>query len=110
MKVFHFSSDKTMLVDGKKIFWRIKSVEIIEEKKIQTEEVLFKTNSPILLEKDKKPVLYNEPVFEEILNENIKHRFLNILNREPKKEIKFQPISMGKVVVKHTLKSFREIP
>ncbi len=108
IKIFNFSSDKTMLVDGRKIYWKIKKVEVVEEEEISSEEVVFKTNSPILLERDKKPVLYNEAIFEEVLNENIKQRFLTILGREPKRKLEFEPIEMGKVVVKHTLKSFRE--
>jgi CRISPR-associated endoribonuclease Cas6 len=108
IKIFNFSSNKTMLVNGKKIVWKIKSVEIIPEEKVENNEVLFKTNSPILLENDKKPILFNESIFEDVLNENIKQRFLKILNRKPKEKVKFEPLEMGKVVVKHTLKSFRE--
>ena len=112
LKTFQFSSDKNMLIDGKKISWQIKNVSVLNERPIKKETVIFKTNSPIIIEdKDDRPVLFNEERFEKELNE-VMDRILkspHIKGKGLEKPLKFEPIKMQKQVVKHTLKSFREL-
>ncbi len=112
LKTFQFSSDKNMLIDGEKISWQIKNVSVLNERPIKKETVIFKTNSPIIVEdKDDRPVLFNEERFEKELNE-VMDRILkspHIKGKGLEKPLKFEPIKMQKQVVKHTLKSFREL-
>jgi CRISPR-associated endoribonuclease Cas6 len=111
MKTFDFSSYENMLVDGEKIVLQIKNVAVLNERPIKKEEIVFKTNSPIIVEdKNDKPVLFSDKNFERELNE-ITDRILassHIKGKGLEKPLRFEPIKMSKQVVKHTLKSFRE--
>jgi len=111
LKTFRFSSDKNMLVNGEKIIWEIKKVIPLKERPILGDEVIFKTNSPILVEtRDDKPVIFSDENFEKELNE-ITNQILkspHIKGKGLERPLKFEPINMKKQVVKHTLKAFRE--
>ncbi|WP_456402459.1 CRISPR-associated endoribonuclease Cas6 [Persephonella sp.] len=111
LKFFDFSWNDSMLVNGKKIIWNIKSITVFPDKTIQNSTVTFKTNSPMIIEdKEDRPVLYNEPEFEECLNE-IADRILrakHIKGTGLSRPLKFEVVEMRKQVVKHTLKDFRD--
>jgi CRISPR-associated endoribonuclease Cas6 len=111
LKIFDFSSYENMLVDGEKIVLQIKNVAVLNERPVKKEEIVFKTNSPIIVEdKNDKPVLFSDKNFERELNE-ITDRILassHIKGKGLEKPLRFEPIKMSKQVVKHTLKSFRE--
>lgn len=111
LKTFDFSSYENMLVDGEKIVINVKSVNILNERPIKGDTVIFKTNSPIVLEdKEDNPILFNDKNFEKELNE-ITDKILSSKHIKGKglaRPIKFEPIKMDKQVIKHTLKSFRE--
>lgn len=111
MKVFNFSQYESMMVDGESIDISILDIYVINEKPILSDSIIFKTNSPILLEdKEDNPILFNEERFEKELNE-ITNRIMlspHIKGRLLEKPLKFEAIDMQKVVIKHTLKSFRE--
>ncbi len=111
LKSFDFSSDENMLVDGERITIDIKSVRILNERPIKSDNILFKTNSPILIEdKNDNPILFSDKNFEKELNE-ITDRILSsshIKGKGLEKPLKFEPIKMSKQVIKHTQKEFRE--
>jgi len=111
LKTFDFSSYENMLVDGERVIIQIKNVTMINEKPIKQDTVIFKTNSPILIEdKNDNPLLFSDKNFEEELN-TITNKILSsphIKGKGLEKPLKFEPINMNKQVVKHTLKSFRE--
>lgn len=111
LKTFDFSSYENMLVNGEKVILHIKRVNVLNEKPIRGNSVVFKTNAPIIVEdKNDNPVLFSDKNFEKELNE-ITDRILSsphIKGKGLEKPLKFEPIKMGKQVIKHTLKSFRE--
>jgi len=111
LKTFDFSSDENMLINGEKITWKIQKVVPLHEKPAQSDTIIFKTNSPIILEdRQDKPILFSNKDFEKHLNE-ITDRILkspHIKDKGLEKPLKFEPIKMRKQVIKHTLKSFRE--
>lgn len=98
---------------------------LVNEKKINSDEVVFKTLSPILIEdKDNKPILVDTVTKGE---ENLS--YLKVLSKDDfnihfntihsgilknlrgygvMSNLEFQPINLKKQVVKHTLKGFRE--
>lgn len=39
-----------MLVEGKKIIWKVRSITVFPDKVIKESSVLFKTNSPMIIE------------------------------------------------------------
>lgn len=118
-KEFDFSNDIKLKLDR---------VFMVNEKKINNGEVVFKTNSPILIEdKNGKPVLppfgkggmggfsdTNLNAFNEHFNA-IHNRILENIRGENGKKgkglflpLEFIPMQLKKQVVKHTLKGFRE--
>ncbi len=109
---FNFSSENNMLINGKKINWKIQKFVLLNERPITKNTVIFKTNSPIIVEdREDKPVLFNEERFERELNE-VMNRILkspHIKGKGLEEPLKFEPINMKKVVVKHTLRKFREL-
>ena len=111
LKFFDFSWNDSMLVEGKKIIWKVRSITVFPDKVIKESSVLFKTNSPMIIEdKEDRPVLFNQPEFEECLNE-IADRILkakHIKGSGLSKPLRFEPVEMRKQVVKHTLKDFRD--
>lgn len=111
LKNFDFSSDKNMLINGEKIVWQIEKVIPLNERPIKSENIVFKTNSPIIVEDENdNPVLFSDKDFEFHLNQ-ITDKILkspHIKGKGLEKPLKFEPIKMEKQVVKHTLKDFRE--
>jgi len=111
LKTFNFSSDENMLIDGKKISLNIKKVALLNESPITKDSVVFKTNSPIIIENENdNPVLFLDNNFEKELNE-VMDKILSskhIKGKGLEKPLRFEPVKMDKQVVKHTLKSFRE--
>lgn len=96
----------------------LEKVFLIPEKKINTDEIVFKTNSPILIEdKTGRPLL---PIDTDLsfFNEqfNIIHeKILQDLRADSGKKgkglyqnLEIVPINIKKQIVKHTLKEFRE--
>lgn len=111
LKTFDFSYGNYSLVNGEKIKFYIKNVYSLNERPIKNDVIIFKTNSPIIIEdKEDNPVLFDDKNFESHLNE-ISNRILkspHIKGKGLEKPLRFEPIKMQKQVVKHTLKDFRE--
>jgi CRISPR-associated endoribonuclease Cas6 len=104
MKGFKFSDDVLIKLD--RIF-------MLNEKKIAGDKIVFRTNSPILIEnKDGKPLLPFDDTLQSF-NEHfnaIHDRILKDLRdgRGIYRDMEFVPVKLKKQVVKHTLKGFRE--
>lgn len=97
---------------GNGITLKLNRVFMLNERRILNNEVIFKTNSPILIEDlEENPVLPIESGIE-YFNEQfnaIHHRILKDIRGEGlKRDSVFYPIKIKKQVVKHTLKGFRE--
>lgn len=108
------------------IILNIKRFFLMNEKKIDSDTVMFKTLSPILIEdKNDKPVLpicvsnqgamlsgnfvdTDESNFEFHFNAVHDRILKDLRGRGLKREIKFLPEKLKKQVVKHTIKGFRE--
>lgn len=104
MKEFKFNDD---------ILLKLDRVFMLNEKKIARDEVIFRTNAPILIENERgKPLLpigsYSSPVFNEHFNA-IHNRILkDVRGSGLYREMEFISVQVKKQVVKHTLKDFRE--
>lgn len=106
MQSFRFGSDITL---------RFEKAFIVNEKRINSDEVTFITSVPILIEeKNEKPILplgndqYSMNKFNDSFNA-IHDRILgNIRGFGLRKEMEFTPVRLKKQVVKHTLKGFRK--
>ncbi|MCX7759678.1 MAG: CRISPR-associated endoribonuclease Cas6 [Hydrogenothermaceae bacterium] len=111
LKTFNLSHEENMLVNGEKVVLEIVDMKMLNERHIQSRTVIFKTNSPILIEdKNDNPVIFSDKNFERELNE-VTDRILRsevVKGKGLYEPLKFEPIDMKKQVVKHTLKSFRE--
>ena len=97
---------------GNGIALKLNRIFMLNERRILNDEVIFKTNSPILIEDaEENPVLPIEARIE-YFNEQfnaIHHRILKDIRGEGlKRNLTFYPIKIKKQVVKHTLKGFRE--
>jgi CRISPR-associated endoribonuclease Cas6 len=102
IKTFEFDKENN-------IYWEIGKISILKEKTVLSNTVIFKTNSPIIVEtKDDKPVVFNNEIFQTELNNIMEATFRKLYGRGLRKPLKFYPLSMRKEVVKHTLKGFRE--
>jgi CRISPR-associated endoribonuclease Cas6 len=107
LKEFKFNDDICLKLDR---------VFMLNEKKINTSEVVFKTNSPVLIEDEKgKPVLpLNDPTapplksFNEHFNAIHDRILKDIRGGGLNRSIEFIPVNIKKQVVKHTLRGFRE--
>ncbi len=105
LKQFRFNDD---------ILLKLKKVFMLNEKKIDGNEAMFRTNAPVLIEdKFGKPILpiASDP-FSASFNEHfnaIHSRILKDLRGEGLYQpLEFIPVNLKKQVVKHTLKGFRE--
>lgn len=101
-KSFQFSDELTFML--KRIF-------MLNEKKIENDSVTFKTLCPALIEtKDGKPILPSDNVEDFNIEFNAIHDriFKDIRGYGLKRALEFEPLSLKKQVVKHTLKGFRE--
>lgn len=110
LKTFNFSSDEDMLVNSEKINITIKKVIPLNEKTINSNEVVFRTNAPIVVENGKDiPVLTDSESYNESLNV-LQNIILKTLRRGAglKQPLEFTPVKMEKQVIKHTIKEFRE--
>jgi CRISPR-associated endoribonuclease Cas6 len=102
IKAFEFDKENN-------IYWKIGKPLILKEKTILSDTVIFKTNSPIIVEtKDDKPVVFNDKNFQTELNNIMGATFRELYGRSLKEVLKFYPLNMRKEVVKHTLRDFRE--
>lgn len=109
MKIFSFSSDNEMLINGDKLDLKIINIIMLKETDINNNEIVFRTSSPIILEDEKdKPLLYNNDSFNNKLNELQNKLFNSLLNRKLYEELELIPLKMKEQVIKHTLKEFRE--
>ncbi|MEJ5173151.1 MAG: CRISPR-associated endoribonuclease Cas6, partial [Hydrogenothermaceae bacterium] len=111
VKVFNLSNEENMLVNGEKIYLELVDIKVLKERPIQSKTVIFKTNSPIIIEdKNDNPVIFDDENFEKELNEVTNRIFMSdiVKGRGLSEPLKFEPINMKKQVIKHTLKSFRE--
>ncbi len=100
---------------GNGIDLKFERVFIINEKKINSDEVMFRTNAPILIEnKEGRPILPIASSLSPIASFNehfnaIHDRILKDIRGEGLyREIEFIPVKLKKQVVKHTLRGFRE--
>jgi CRISPR-associated endoribonuclease Cas6 len=100
---------------GNNINLKLERVFMLNEKKINGDEVVFKTNAPVLIEdKYGKPVLPLTDSLSPIASFNehfnaIHDRILkDVRGQGLYREMEFVPIKLKKQVVKHTLKGFRE--
>lgn len=109
LKKFRFSSEEDMLTGGEIIELDIKKVYLINEKKIKDSVVIFKTNTPILIEdKEDKPVLFYDENINQHINKLTNSIFNSLLKRDLHQELSFKPLKIDKQVIKHTIKEFRE--
>jgi len=101
-KSFQFSDDINLV---------LKRAIMLNEKRIETDSVAFKTLSPVLIEtKEGKPILPSDTLdaFNREFN-SIHDRILKDIRGDGlKKELEFEPLKIKKQVVKHTLKGFTE--
>ncbi|WP_333655058.1 CRISPR-associated endoribonuclease Cas6 [Dissulfurispira sp.] len=100
---------------GNNIYLKLERVFMLDEKKINADEVMFRTNAPVLIEnKEGKPILPIASGLSPIASFNehfnaIHDRILKDIRGEGLyREIEFIPAKLKKQVVKHTLKGFRE--
>lgn len=103
MKTFPFGSNINLMLER---------VFMLNEKNITQDDVVFKTNAPILIEdKNSRPLL---PFAGSILSFNDHFNVIHdgilkdIRGHGLYREMEFVPIKLKKQVVKHTLKGFRE--
>jgi len=83
-------------------------ISYLMEKEIYTGEMLFKTISPILLEKGSKTITYRDKDFEEELNYYTDKLLRLFTGKGLKQPLKFTPVKMRKDIVYHTLKDYRK--
>lgn len=100
---------------GNNIYLKLERVFMLNEKKINADEVMFRTNAPVLIEnKEGNPILPIASDLSPIASFNdhfnaIHDRILKDIRGEGlHREMEFIPVKMKKQVVKHTLKGFRE--
>lgn len=109
IKTFNFSVNTSMTIDNQKIVLEIEKVMVIPEKLITNNIATFRTNSPIFVRLENgEGAVFKDNNFEEMLNIVVNRKMKALLNRELRFPLKFKPLDMHKVVVKHTLKDFRE--
>jgi len=112
LKNFAFSSDRTMIVGGDRLFWKVEKVVPLKGKPILKNRIIVKTCSPLLVEENKgrfkRPVLFKESGFKEIFNEISDKKLKTLRGKGLKGEISIRPLSVEKVIVKHTLDGFRK--
>lgn len=102
IKVFDFDKENN-------IHWKIGKISILKEKVVVSDAVIFKTDSPIIVEaKDDRPVIFSDRDFQVELNNVMEMAFRRLYGRGLKRMLEFYPLSMKKKVIKHTLKGFRE--
>ncbi len=85
-------------------------IHLINERRINTRRVTFRTMSPILIEdKEDRPVLPDGSLQEFNHHFNSIHQRIlkDIRGNGLKEELRFSPISIKKQVIKHTLRDFR---
>jgi len=103
MKEFKFSDDISLKLDR---------VFMLNEKKITDDEVVFKTNAPVLIEdKEGKPFLpsvSNLESFNSHFNAIHDRILRDVRGQGFYKDMEFVPVKLKRQVVKHTLKGFRE--
>ncbi|WPX08953.1 CRISPR-associated endoribonuclease Cas6 [Anaerocellum danielii] len=106
----HKLTDSSLEITFKKAY-------LVKEPEQFLSPMVFKTFSPVLIEKkegdDKVPVLPYEEGFEEVLNDVIDFEIRNIRilrgqNRGLHKRISFKPINVKKTVVKHKISEFEK--
>lgn len=96
---------------NKEITLKLNKTFMLTEKEITHDEIVFKTNTPILIE-DKK----GKPILPLNSDSSFNNHFNAIHNRILKdirghglyRELEFIPMKLKKQVIKHTLKEFRE--
>lgn len=107
---------------GNKIILKLEKVFLLNEREIRGDEVIFRTNSPVLIEdRDGKPILpfqissaVSPQSFNDHFNE-IHDRILSDLRgvngkkgQGLQRKMEFIPLNLKKQVVKHTIRDFRE--
>ncbi|MDI1471668.1 CRISPR-associated endoribonuclease Cas6 [Thermodesulfovibrio sp. 1176] len=97
---------------GNGISLKLNRIFMLNERRILTDEVIFKTNSPILIEDSKEnpilPIDSDIEYFNEQFNAIHSRILKDIRGEGVKGELEFEPLKIRKQVVKHTLKGFRE--
>ena len=115
LKQFDFDPLNNIKMTFKKVF-------LLNEKKINSNQVILKTNSPILIENASDTPLLPEPIINgvalDIFNKEfntIHDKILQDLRKNDGEKgpglyqtLEFKPLNIRKQVVKHTLKGFRE--
>ncbi|WP_456436062.1 CRISPR-associated endoribonuclease Cas6 [Thermovibrio ammonificans] len=109
LKEFLFSTEKEMLVGGKRVIWELLKITPYRSRPVKKGEAVVKTLSPIVVEdKRGKPVLWNSPDFQEALNFVTDRRLKELRGKGLKREISVTPVKCEKKVAKATFKEFRE--
>ena len=111
LKKFDFSYDDTMLVNNEKIELLLESSIAINKPDIKSDEMVFKTLSPILIQDEKdKALLTTDENFLLHLNQLQNRIFLNknIKGSLLSQPLELYPVKVQKQVVKHTISYFRE--
>jgi len=102
LKLGNFQFNENLILKINKIF-------MLNEKRINDSEVIYKTMSPILIETiDNKPILPADIEFNANFNAIHDRILKDIRGSSLYKELVFTPIKIKKQVVKHTLRDFRE--
>lgn len=110
LKTFDFSSENEMLVNSERIYLEIKEIELLNDKKIKSNTITFKTNSPVIIEDEQdKPVSYDSEKINDYINKITNTIFKSTFKRELNEKLyfEFDKNDLNKQVIKHTLKDFR---
>lgn len=93
-------------IDG--VLWKRTNIRILKEAEINSNRVLLKTMSPILVEdKQGKPLAPTDENFEQELNYYANLLVKQMAKRELYQPIRFTPLNMKKTVIKESNQLFR---
>ena len=89
--------------------WKVNRVDLLKEREFTSREVAFKTLSPICIQdKNGRYMAPDEAKYEEELNYIMNEILKNYRGSGLKERLSFRAIEMKKVVVKETIRAFKE--
>lgn len=97
--LFYFSNPETKVftLNHEPITFEFKKILPVDEKEINSDEIIFKTQSPFVFENiNDKPVIFSDHEFENQINKTMS----KVLEKDL--SIKIQPVDLRKTVIKHT--------
>lgn len=102
IQYFEFSNKNSFKIKNEFLIYKIDKIEYSKQKIIDSDEILFKTVSPILIENEiKKAILLTDDSVNKHINFNLK-RIFSLLDLNLKKTIEIIPVSVNKQIIKHT--------